>query len=229
MSLRSLSDRARIESAHALRRALGGLVGHGRLTHTDLYVVRTSPPSDRDDADARSSSTPDAQTTPAASPDRHTNANESARVNPPGRDVEVTHAVNRVAHAIDRLAAQLDAYRAEQAEHWNTIEFLLREMVIVGVPAARPTVHGGVIDPDAIDLTGREPVIAGDPLQVDTPVDVRSRFQDRWVCGFVIAQAVESSGPFRYRLTRQSDGLLLPILFDACDVRTTKSTSSPHR
>ena len=57
-------------------------------------------------------------------------------------------------------------------------------------------------------------------IEVDTPVEVRSRFHDRWIYGFAIAEAIETgAGPCRYRLTRRSDGIPLPILFDACDVR----------
>jgi len=63
-------------------------------------------------------------------------------------------------------------------------------------------------------------VADGFPLEVDTPVEVRSRFHDRWICGFAVAEAIDGGrGPRRYRLTRRSDGIPLPLLFDAHDVR----------
>jgi len=228
MTLRSLSDRARIEGAHVLRKALSGLLARGGLTRPDLYVVRTSPP-ERDDADALSSPSSTSQTKHAESRERDSTASDPVLADPAGRDVDLMNAVDRIADAIDRLATQLDAYHDARTEHWDAIEYLLREMAIGAIPAARPVVHGGVIAPDTIDLTRPEPVVSRYPLQVDTPVEVRSRLQDRWICGFVIAQAVESPGSCRYRLTRRSDGLPLPILFDACDIRTTTSTLSPQR
>jgi hypothetical protein len=228
MTLRSLSDRARIESAQVLRKVLSGLLSRGGLTRPDLYVVRTSPP-ERDDADTTSSRSLDSQTKQAESPDRDGTASDSALADPGGRDVDLMKAMDRISDAIDRLAIQLDAYHDARTEHWDAIELLLREMAISAIPAAQPIIHGGVIDPDTIDLAGHEPVVGRYLLQAGTPVEVRSRLQDRWVCGFVIAQAVEGPGPCRYRLTRRSDGLALPILFDVCDIRTSTRTLSPQR
>jgi hypothetical protein len=55
---------------------------------------------------------------------------------------------------------------------------------------------------------------------------VRSRFHDRWIGGFTIAETVNTPGRRRYRLTRRSDGIPLPILFDACDVRAAEDAFS---
>jgi hypothetical protein len=56
-------------------------------------------------------------------------------------------------------------------------------------------------------------------------VEVRSRFHDRWISGFSISESVDTPGRCRYRLTRLSDGIPLPILFEACDVR---AVSNPY-
>ena len=138
-------------------------------------------------------------------------------------------ALDRIADSIERIGAQLDSYHLERAEHLDAIEFLLREMVISTVPATgaafrragrrRRTRHGST-NGDDISI-----IPDGFPLEVDTAVEVRSRFHDRWISGFSIAEAVDSPGRCRYRLTRRSDGIPLPILFEACDVRALSSTS----
>ena len=137
-------------------------------------------------------------------------------------DLEVAKALDRIADSIERIAAQLDSYHLERAEHLDAIEFLLREMVIGTVPttAARSVSLGGVVDPAELDRDQGITIIPdGYPLEVDTAVEVRSRFHDRWISGFSIAEAVDTPGRCRYRLTRRSDGIPLPILFEACDVR----------
>ncbi len=143
------------------------------------------------------------------------------------RDAAFLQCLDRVVESIERVASQLDSYHRERAEHLDAIEFLLREMLIGTVPpsASRPTVLGGVIDNEEreISLVVDEVTVA---LAVDAAVEVRSRFHDRWIGGFTIAEAVNTPGRRRYRLTRRSDGIPLPILFDACDVRAAEDAFS---
>jgi len=100
-------------------------------------------------------------------------------------------------------------------------------MVISTVPAAAPRsiVLGGVVDPNELEDDDEGITILPDsyPLEIDVAVEVRSRFHDRWISGFSIAEAVDSAGRLRYRLTRRSDGIPLPILFESCDVRAVSS------
>jgi hypothetical protein len=231
MMLRRLSDRARVEGMRALRQALHSIRAHGgHMPGGDLYLVRASL-SNRPDADESirsrdAESERDEVTSRDAA--RNTGVGESTPVHLTDGDVELTKGVDRIADTIERLAVQLDSYHHELAEHLDAIEFLLREIVIGAVPpsAAPPVVLGGVIDPEAIDLTGPEitTIADGYPLEVDMAVEVWSRFHDRWICGFAIADAMEGPGGCRYQLTRRSDGIPLPILFDARDVRATTST-----
>ena len=85
---------------------------------------------------------------------------------------------------------------------------------------------GGVVEPTTTRLDIGHP--DGCPLVVDAAVEVRSRFHDRWIGGFTFAEAVDTPGRRRYRLTRRSDGIPLPILFDACDVRAASSSYRPQ-
>ncbi len=219
MILRDLSDRARAEGKRAIRGFVEGV--RARLPHdasTDLYIVRGTSEHRRDETVWWSRADPDAEDARDA----------DARVAFAENDAEVTKSLDRIAETIDRLAAQLDAHHTERAEHLDAIEFLLREMVLDGTSGARPVVLGGVVEPDAsLDAVAEITLFAeGFPLEVDTPVEVRSRFHDRWICGFAIAEAIESdAGPCRYRLTRRSDGIPLPILFDARDVRAAAPIS----
>jgi hypothetical protein len=141
------------------------------------------------------------------------------------RDTELIQGLDRIVESIERIAAQIDSYHQERAEHLDAIEFLLREMVIGTVPstASRPIVLGGVVDGEEREIS----LVADDvALRVDAAVEVRSRFHDRWIGGFTISEAVNTPGRRRYRLTRRSDGIPLPILFDACDVRAAEDAFS---
>jgi hypothetical protein len=63
-------------------------------------------------------------------------------------------------------------------------------------------------------MTDVQPHALG-PLRPGAPVEVRTRFEDRWTRGFEIA-VIEHD---LFRLRRKSDGTLLPRLFCAHDVR----------
>jgi hypothetical protein len=66
----------------------------------------------------------------------------------------------------------------------------------------------------------------------ETPVEVKCRFGDRWVDGFEICEAVCEDDEVRYRLRRRIDGVVLPELFEAADIRHVETfdelTSTPH-
>ena len=52
------------------------------------------------------------------------------------------------------------------------------------------------------------------------PVEVRSKFQyDHWARGFEVAEIVRRHEHDYFRLRRRSDGVVLPALFPADDVR----------
>ena len=57
-----------------------------------------------------------------------------------------------------------------------------------------------------------------------TLVEVRSRFHDRWSDGFKIVEIVRECDGRRFKLARRSDGVALPLLFDATDVRRQLTT-----
>jgi hypothetical protein len=211
--MRRLSDRARLEGMLALRKALEGVRrGHAIAVDAGDQFVRDSF-TDRAE--------PEDPTWLRRAESNRSSARDEG-VSALEGDLEVAKALDRIADSIERVAAQLDSYHLERAEHLDAIEFLLREMVIGTVPstAARSVSLGGVVDRAELDRDRGITIIPdGYPLEVDTAVEVRSRFHDRWISGFSIAEAVDTPGRCRYRLTRRSDGIPLPILFDACDVR----------
>jgi len=212
MSLQSIAARARVEGMRALQQTVERLRGPiRRSSGGDLYLVHASTAHRAEESVWWSRDDPD------AAPD------EATPVPARADDGNLKESLDRIAATIDRLAAQLAAYHEERAVHLDAIEFLLKEVVLGGAPTApRSVVFGGVVDRDAIEPVGPDITIITEhlPLEIDTPVEVRSRFHDRWIYGFAIAEAVDNgAGPCRYRLTRRSDGIPLPILFDACDVR----------
>ena len=213
MSWQSISERARVEGVRALQSTVARLrLPFGRPGPGDLYLVRD------DDAAWWSPTVPGAGVV-APEPD-------GDAAPPVARAAELARSLDHMSEQIDRLATQLAAHHRERTQQLEAIEFLLREVVLGGAPPSRPMVLGGVVDPAALEQASAEITIMGDHvrLEVDTPVEVRSRFHDRWICGFAIAEAIDSpAGPCRYRLTRRSDGIPLPILFEACDVRVAAS------
>jgi hypothetical protein len=205
--MRRLSDRARLEGMLALRRALD-TVRRGQPKGPLLSIAPEPEPTtwwQQSDAPL------DVARELAALPDAPLDAN-----------IGLALALDRIAESIERIAAQLDAYHVERAQHLDAIEFLLREMVIgtVQPTAASAVVLGGVVAPGDEEISI---IPDATPLTVQRIVEVRSRFHDRWISGFMIAEVVDEPGRLRYRLTRRSDGIPLPILFDASDVRAASS------
>jgi hypothetical protein len=201
--IRRLSERARLEGKLALRKALDGVRGRSSepVSTEQAWWQPVDAPPDDDIAPLLA-------------------AESEPFLLPPAPAITLTAALERIAESIDGLAAQLDAYHVERAQHLDAIEFLLRELVIGSMQptAAPPLVLGGVIEPQALgedDIA----IIPDGPLVAGRSVEVRSRFHDRWISGFSIAEVVDDPTRTRYRLTRRSDGIPLPILFDACDVR----------
>jgi hypothetical protein len=210
MSLRDLPDRARSEGIRAIQGFVDGvrdLIASN--SGSDLYVVRGVSERRSDDPVWLSRTDPDAEETPAVV------------------DRDVARSLERLAETVDGLAAQLDAHHTERAEQLDAIEYLLREVVLGGA-SNRAVVWGGVIEPNGALAVEREISLVPDGLllEIDTAVEVRSRFHDHWICGFAVAEVIDGGpGASRYRLTRRSDGIPLPLLFDACDVRAAASVA----
>ncbi len=154
---------------------------------------------------------------------------------------ELTKALERVADALDGLGTHLQLDRRERTAQSMSVEFLLRELVVTlaepvpdgpamleRTPVLEGTaVLGGTIDCDAtIDLTAPDDTLGPDEalgrdetLGVGSRVEVLSRFQRRWCAGFVVAEIVTDDRCAHYRLMRHFDRELLPVLFDAQDLR----------
>ncbi len=92
-----------------------------------------------------------------------------------------------------------------------------RERVIGGSMPAGPEPH---IDLVAAESATHDPALATlASAKIHIAVEVRGQFGDRWVDGFEICEVMATpSGP-RYRLRRQRDGVVLPELFDATNIR----------
>jgi hypothetical protein len=145
-------------------------------------------------------------------------------------NVALTKALERVADALDGVGNHLLLDRRERAAQGVTVEFLLRELVVTfsnPVPDG-PTILAGTIDPGAVtalEFESRDgsaaiaPDHPDDGFQVGQAVEVRSRFQQRWVAGFLVAEILHDEDARRYRLLRRSDRELLPVTFDDTDLR----------
>jgi hypothetical protein len=144
-------------------------------------------------------------------------------------DLQLVNTLDRVADAFENIAESLEADRRDRRVQLDTVEFLLRELVLgfAQPTAVPPVVLGGSIDAEAPSdgqHYGVDIDLSDVPIAVDTIVDVRSRFHDRWVHGFAVSEYIP--GPTRrgYRLRRITDTDQLPLLFDAADVRRATVT-----
>ena len=60
-------------------------------------------------------------------------------------------------------------------------------------------------------------------MQKGTSVEVRTRFDGRWVSGFTVAEVVPAEPQGSFRLRRAIDGTVLPAVFGPEDVRLPPS------
>jgi hypothetical protein len=114
-----------------------------------------------------------------------------------------------------RLAMQAD--RAERRAMLDTLSLLV----------------GRIGDAPAIPAPPRERVVGGSmPVGPESLIDLRAledasevccRRGDRWLDGFEIGEKVEDDFGVRYRLRRRTDGVMLPELFAASDIRPAAS------
>jgi hypothetical protein len=151
-------------------------------------------------------------------------------------DTHLASALQRVADAFESIAESYAIDRRDRAQQLEAVEFLLREMVLgLAQPTALPpVVLGGSIEPGVpgsrplravdIDLTDSR-ITTGAPIPNNAPVEVRSRFHDRWIHGFAIAEYVVGADRSGYRLRRLSESEQLPLLFDVADVRPATHAS----
>jgi hypothetical protein len=144
----------------------------------------------------------------------------------------LTKALERVADALDGVGQHLQLDRKDRSTQAMTVEFLLRELVVSmsnPVPDV-PSILGGTIEPALGGDSGHEPghepeherehgTVIDDGYAVGAAVEVRSRFQQRWVGGFLVADVVADDTGRRYRLLRRSDRELLPVTFGDTDLR----------
>jgi hypothetical protein len=139
-------------------------------------------------------------------------------------------ALHRIADAFEKIAEGLEADRRDRRQQLDAVEFLLREMVLgFALPTTAPSVVvGGSIEPDALRACALDRVdidLSDTPIPVGTAVEVRSRFHDRWVHGFAVAEYVVGPERRGYRLRRTAEAEQLPLLFEEADVRRATHAS----
>jgi hypothetical protein len=166
----------------------------------------------------------------------------------------VADTFSRIADGLDsdrrERRAQFEADRHDRRTQLDAVEYLLREMTvgIGGATSVPPVVVGGSIDPaslapGSIDtglgrraLDGLDEVevdltddVTDDltelPIELDAPVEVRSRFHDGWVSGFMVADYVRGPDGNGYRLRREAEDEPLPMRYDPADVRRAGATN----
>ena len=135
---------------------------------------------------------------------------------PPLVDVslELIKILGAVTTMCDRV---LDFVDADRAERLRMIEVLAQLSRAATAPEpSRPFGNGERVVGGSM-VPGPDPTI--DLRRPETPVEVRCRFGDRWVDGFEIFEVLQTDPDVRYRLRRRVDGVVLPELFGAADIR----------
>ncbi len=150
------------------------------------------------------------------------------------RDHELASAISHLADAIGALHHRIDADINERQLHLSSVEWLMRELIISfpqpnttsDAPSDAHTILGGTIERDPatqLDGAALSPTSEIDLREAERHVgmlvEVRSRFHDRWIRGFEIIEIVDIGDLRRFRLSRISDRIALPVLFDTYDIR----------
>jgi hypothetical protein len=142
----------------------------------------------------------------------------------------------RVLDTVTRLCERvMDALDEDRAERRLMVDALMRltdvlppRTSVVEFPRPESNVDrliGGSMP------AGPEPEPVIDIRDNDRAVEVRCRFGDNWVDGFEICEVINAELGVQYRLRRRVDGVVLPELFDAADIRHVETfeelTSTP--
>jgi hypothetical protein len=140
---------------------------------------------------------------------------------------ELVRLVEAVTAMCDRVIEYVDADRAERHLMIEVLTTLTGTMTATETARAADAerVIGGSMP------TGPEPMI--DLRERETAVEVRCRFGERWVDGFEIFEVLHNDTGIRYRLRRRIDGVVLPEVFGAADIRHVETfeelASTPHQ
>jgi hypothetical protein len=130
---------------------------------------------------------------------------------------ELLKVLDVVTRMCDHVIEYLEADRSERRMIFETLERVVNAI-------GQPVPVNGTARPPAPRVVGGSlpatPEKVIDVREPDTAVEVRCLFGDRWVDGFEICEVIKDNGAdIRYRLRRRVDGVVLPELFDAADIR----------
>jgi len=154
----------------------------------------------------------------------------------PAVPAELLRVLESVTSMCDHVVEYIEADRVERRMMIDALTRLVRTLGDALPAPTTPAANGERLIGGSF-TAGTEPephvdidlVESADP---ETPVEVKCRFGDRWVDGFEICEAVSEGDDVRYRLRRRIDGVVLPELFDAADIRHVETfdelTSTPH-
>jgi hypothetical protein len=152
-------------------------------------------------------------------------SDEEPRIAVAPRSVEATTVdVVRVLEAVTGLCDRVVEYiEADRAERRLVVDALTRLAQGISTAPATPGTNGerllGGSMPTGPGNSGNGGGTQVDLRENETRVEVRCRFGDRWVDGFEIFDVVTDEFGIRYRLRRRIDGVVLPELFLATDIR----------
>jgi hypothetical protein len=139
-------------------------------------------------------------------------------------DAEVVRVLELAINVCDHVIECVEADRNERREIVDALAAIARSLSAPPAPIAIPTnghariIGGRVLGGD--DNLMHEPVPMIDLTDAhDTSVEVRCRYEGRWVDGFEVCETIHTDTGERYRLRRRLDGTILPELFAAADIR----------
>jgi hypothetical protein len=147
---------------------------------------------------------------------------DAPRAPEPPRSVDATPVdIIRVLEAVTGLCDRVVEYiEADRAERRLVVDALTRLTNAINAAPPAPGAREERVIGGSMPATGPD---AGaktvDLRESETRVEVRCRFGDRWVDGFEIFDVVSDEYGIRYRLKRRIDGVVLPELFLAADIR----------
>jgi hypothetical protein len=151
---------------------------------------------------------------------------EAAAPAPPAPVADLQAELLKVLEVVTRMCDHvIDYIEADRIERRTMVETLTNLTQALQQPAATVVASPPALPPVERVVGGSMPAAPERVIDVrddhdETAVEVRCLFGDRWVDGFEICEVIKDNGRgIRYRLRRRVDGVVLPELFDAADIR----------
>jgi hypothetical protein len=144
-------------------------------------------------------------------------------------DAEVVRVLELAVNVCDHVIECVEADRVERqaiVEALGALASAINNATPIAPPIAAPSNTGPHLIGGRVFAGDDRSAIVHEPAPMielneahDRSVEVKCRYEGRWVDGFEVCETIHTDAGERYRLRRLIDGTILPELFAAGDIR----------